>query len=169
MANRKIQNSKYLQSLELQVFSYIIFLEEDLVQLKKLEHAFLGIATPETLKDLIHISPFFNIQNEQVKVLKNTAMANITYNFQSDNPNFLLEICGKQGEAGTGLLLQEVELQGPDRRIKVKVVMEGVGNWTLNVRRIQVTNPEDMHERQMDPNPITRSGSHLRGYDTYRN
>lgn len=167
MIRQEILGSKRLQSLELQIFTYVRFLKEERATIQKIRDALLGIASVDTIKKIVDNSPFFIVENNHVSTAESNHIADIIYDFDPHNPNAELTISGKNAPKGTGKLLQGVELKGIAYRLQVKVLHPGVGNWKLNIKKIKVTDRGDEHERRMESNPLTENGNHNWAYDTH--
>ncbi|MCB0629050.1 MAG: hypothetical protein R2824_19745 [Saprospiraceae bacterium] len=164
-----ILESKRLQSLELQIFLYLNFVEQERSSIEKIRKAFLGLASSSTIRKIVCNSSFFTFgDDDTVGIMLVKHKADITYDFEPDNPNSQLKLSGKTAATGKNKSLKGVTLFGIGYRLEVNVIQNGVGNWKLNIKKLEITDLGNQHQRKMESNPLHENGDHNRGYDTYR-
>lgn len=160
---RKILKSKRFSCLELQIFTYMGMEQMEIESIRK---GFYGIASFKTIEYIVINSPFFSKEKGIVTAKSVNHKANITYDFDPDFEGIELTISGEVRKKGKHTL-KNIDLYGIHYLLPIDVSYRGVGNWKLNISKIQVIDIGDEHERVMNENPLHRSGSYSKNQKTY--
>lgn len=150
-------NNKRLASLELQIFTFLGNSKRTVPEIQK---SFHGLASVETIENIVKTSIFFDSEDEYIVALDSENKADISYDFNSDSPSVELLLSGKSSNKGDDQTQTGVSLTVGTYEMTVKVVGEGVGNWKLNVKKIEVTTSGNEHQRVLDGNPLEGEGTY---------
>ncbi|AUC14929.1 hypothetical protein BTO06_07160 [Tenacibaculum sp. SZ-18] len=154
---KELVTNKRLASLELQVYNYV---KESQKSIKEIERGFQGLASSNTIKKIIEVSPFIEKDNQQVTINSTSNLATITYDFIPDSPSAELFLSGISCVKGSGKTKTNIPLSIGTYDITIKVIVEGVGNWTLDIKKIEITTPGKEHERKLEGNPLSNNGTY---------
>lgn len=146
-----------LASLESQIFS---FLGDSKRTIPEIHKGFRGLASPKTIKGIVTESPFFGIEGDLIVALDSENKADITYDFNSDSSSDELFLSGKSSKRGVDQTQTDVSLTVGTYEMTVKVIVEGVGNWKLDIKKIDVTTTGNEHQRTLDSNPLEGEGTY---------
>lgn len=158
ITTQKILTNKRLTSLELQILN---FLGDNHKSISEIHIGFRGLASKQTIKDIVTVSPFFEIDDDIIVAFEANHKANVTYDFQADSPSAELFLSGISAPSGEKQNLANVSLTVGLFEIGIKVIVEGTGNWKLNVRAINVTGPGPTHKRSLVDNPLEGEGTYV--------
>ncbi|UII78583.1 hypothetical protein [Flagellimonas sp. CMM7] len=158
ITQKKIITSLRLSSLERQIFNCVKLGQKSISEIHK---EFRGLASTKTIEGIVRESPFFVFADGLAETLDSSGhKAEVTYSFNADSPSAELFLSGQSSNSGDDQTQSDVDLTLGLFEIGVKVVGEGVGNWTLDIKNIKVTGPGVPHERELIDNPLKEEGSY---------